>query len=280
MKCTICGKEFGEGATCQNCGVDRVTGLGNYSGYSAPSTVSSKASVPQSVNPHQNVTIEPKIVKVDSIVCYSCGEIIPADSKFCPHCSKDLWVKCPQCGKTYSSQYPACQYCGTNRAEYYERERKRNEQALKIIEAERKRKEKERIEREKARKQHEEWLKTPEGQAELERKRKAEEEAKKLKQKAEQIKKDCELKAANAKPRRIVIGLGGVCIPVIIILGLMGRGGGSWVEELIVTLLFPLAIVIFFVGLYYLILGIATAPQDYIDEYKRCNPKDPVNKHL
>ena len=33
MKCAACGKEFGDGGNCQNCGVDRVTGLANYSGY-------------------------------------------------------------------------------------------------------------------------------------------------------------------------------------------------------------------------------------------------------
>ena len=32
MKCAVCGKEFGDGTNCQNCGVDRVIGLGNYSG--------------------------------------------------------------------------------------------------------------------------------------------------------------------------------------------------------------------------------------------------------
>lgn len=33
MKCSNCGKEFGSGTNCQNCGIDRVTGLANYSGY-------------------------------------------------------------------------------------------------------------------------------------------------------------------------------------------------------------------------------------------------------
>ena len=33
MRCSKCGKEFGEGVNCQCCGVDRVTGLANYSSY-------------------------------------------------------------------------------------------------------------------------------------------------------------------------------------------------------------------------------------------------------
>ena len=36
MKCANCGKEFGSGTNCQNCGIDRVSGLANYSGYNSP----------------------------------------------------------------------------------------------------------------------------------------------------------------------------------------------------------------------------------------------------
>jgi len=42
MKCAVCGKEFGSGINCQNCGSDRVTGLGNYNGYSSPSKIATK----------------------------------------------------------------------------------------------------------------------------------------------------------------------------------------------------------------------------------------------
>lgn len=112
MKCAVCGKEFGYGTNCQNCGVDRVTGLGNYNGYSSPSNGGK----------NQGAVGEPKTT---NMVCYSCGEIIPSDSKFCPFCSKELYVICPQCGHKYSSQFPACNQCGTNRVKYFEREKER-----------------------------------------------------------------------------------------------------------------------------------------------------------
>lgn len=161
MKCAICGKEFGNGANCKNCGTDRVTGLGNYRGFDPPSnsskTVGSYSS--RRENPHQIVDNEPKIAKVNSMICYACGEIIPADSKFCPHCSTSLYVTCPKCGHEYSSQYPACSKCGTNRQKY------RDEELEKVN-----REVKERWEREKA---HKEWLKTPEGQAALKKEQEA-----------------------------------------------------------------------------------------------------------
>ena len=89
MKCSICGKEFGNGANCKNCGTDRVTGLGNYSGYDTPSNSSGKveSSSSRRENPHQIVDNEPKIVKVSSMICHACGEIIPADSPV----SMNLW---------------------------------------------------------------------------------------------------------------------------------------------------------------------------------------------
>ena len=79
MKCSVCGKEFGEGMTCQNCGVDRVTGLGNYSGYETPNgnATSRSSSGSQNGSYRQEVVSQPKIVEVKSIVCYNCGEIIP-----------------------------------------------------------------------------------------------------------------------------------------------------------------------------------------------------------
>ena len=127
MKCSKCGKEFGDGTNCQNCGIDRVTGLANYRGYSNPSNSLKNKTTPtsRSGNTHQEVVREPKIIKVDSIVCHACGEIIPADSKFCPHCSINLYVTCPKCGHEYSSQYPACSKCGTNAQQYRDEELER-----------------------------------------------------------------------------------------------------------------------------------------------------------
>lgn len=108
MKCSKCGREFGDGANCQNCGVDRVTGLGNYSGYNRPSGSS---------EPHYSSSNNGGYAS-NTMVCYACNEIIPANSEFCPYCCKKLYVKCPKCGHTYSSQFPACNKCGTNREKY------------------------------------------------------------------------------------------------------------------------------------------------------------------
>ena len=179
MKCSKCGKEFGDGTNCQNCGIDRVTGLANYSGYSNPSNSLKNKTTPtsRSGNTHQEVVREPKIIKVDSIVCHACGEIIPADSKFCPYCSINLYVTCPKCGHEYSSQYPACSKCGTNAQQYRDEELERIRKDI--------------LKRDREKKKREEWLKTPEVQAELRRrkeevKRKRQEEEDRKRQEVEQ----------------------------------------------------------------------------------------------
>ena len=121
MKCSVCKKEFGTNNICQHCGADRVTGLGNYSGYDAPN---SGSFVSRNESYQQGDFAQSKIKKVESMVCYTCGEIIPADSRFCPHCSKELYVTCPKCGREYSSQYPTCNKCGTNRVKYNEEQKR------------------------------------------------------------------------------------------------------------------------------------------------------------
>jgi valyl-tRNA synthetase len=163
MKCAVCGKEFGNGANCKNCGTDRVTGLGNYGGYTAPSNSSANVeSSSRRENPHQIVDNEPKIVKVSSMICHACGEIIPADSKFCPHCSTSLYVTCPKCGHEYSSQYPACSKCGTNRNDYIEKQKE-------LAEAERKRKQELEISVSRIKEKQLQKEQTPEGREELRR---------------------------------------------------------------------------------------------------------------
>lgn len=164
MKCSVCGKEFGEGMTCQNCGVDRVTGLGNYSGYETPNgnATSRSSSGSQNGSYRQEVVSQPKIVEVKSIVCYNCGEIIPADSKYCPHCSTSLYVTCPKCRHEYSSQYPACSKCGTNRNDYIEKQKE-------LAEAERKRKQKLEINVSRIKEKQQQKEQTPEGREELRR---------------------------------------------------------------------------------------------------------------
>lgn len=121
MKCAVCGKEFGVWNTCQHCGADKVTALGNYSGYDAPN---SGSSVSHGESYQQGGFAQSNIKRVESMVCYACGEIIPADSRFCPHCSKELYVTCPKCGCEYSSQYPTCNKCGTNRVKYNEEQKR------------------------------------------------------------------------------------------------------------------------------------------------------------
>ena len=125
MKCSNCGKEFGDGIKCQNCGVDRVTGLGNYSGYNVPSSdvMDKKEDFSYTEQKNHSIISQYHTANVGSIVCYACGEVIPDNSKFCPYCSKELYVTCPKCGQIYSSQYPVCSQCGTNRKKYYDQKR-------------------------------------------------------------------------------------------------------------------------------------------------------------
>ena len=99
MRCSNCGKEFGTGTHCKNCGVDRVTGLANYNGYNNSGNSSEYNSPNYGGNPR-------------TTVCYACSEIIPVGSTFCPACGKQLLVECPNCGHEYSSQYPVCSKCG------------------------------------------------------------------------------------------------------------------------------------------------------------------------
>ncbi len=136
MKCSVCKKEFGNGANCQYCGVDRVTGLGNYSGYNNPTGSNG-----------YNSSNYGGYTSSKTTVCYSCGEIIPSDSEYCPYCSKELYVACPKCGHHYSSQFPACNKCGTNRNQYYRKLEAEKEEARKL-------EEKRRQEQERNEKQH------------------------------------------------------------------------------------------------------------------------------
>jgi RNA polymerase subunit RPABC4/transcription elongation factor Spt4 len=123
MKCSVCGKEFGTGNNCQHCGSDKFTGLGNYNGYNAPvGNRKSQIRVKDLDSPSTNYMLQTE--NVGAMACYACGEIIPSDSKFCPYCSRELFVVCPKCGHNYSSQFPACNQCGTNRNKYYEQLKK------------------------------------------------------------------------------------------------------------------------------------------------------------
>ena len=116
MRCSNCGKEFGTGTHCQNCGIDRVAGLANYSGFDSHAGSNNFDSSSYGGQTSQKTT-----------VCYACNEIIPLGATYCPVCGKKLIVTCPKCGHEYSSQYPVCSECGTNREEYNERKRREEE---------------------------------------------------------------------------------------------------------------------------------------------------------
>lgn len=132
MKCSSCNHEFGNGDYCAHCGVDRVTGLGHYSGYNAPTS-----SVPTADTRTQSTTDFASNDGGDQqSICWHCGEIIPKGAKYCPFCATLLIVRCPNCGLEYSSRYPVCSNCGTNREEYEERKRKEIEEKEKSLKQE------------------------------------------------------------------------------------------------------------------------------------------------
>lgn len=129
MNCAKCGKEFGEGAVCQNCGIDRVTGLANYGGYDGHTRSSNPISLEKTEYAANKIT-----------ACYACGEIIPEGSTFCPYCKKKLLTTCKKCGNTYSTQYSVCNKCGTDRYEYYQemQAKEKEEKRRKLEEARKK----------------------------------------------------------------------------------------------------------------------------------------------
>ena len=133
MRCAVCGKEFGTGNNCQHCGSDKFTGLGNYSGYTVPAKRSPKSI--QLSNTKEKAkekdVVEEIMVSSNTMACYSCGEIIPSDSKFCPMCGRELFVICPTCGVVSSSQYLFCNQCGTNMKEYLEKRDKKEQKKRK-----------------------------------------------------------------------------------------------------------------------------------------------------
>lgn len=115
MKCNKCGQEFGKGETCQNCGADKVSALGKFTGYTTPKPRSIKKAI---ATPSPSTSISsPQVEPVSSQVCWKCGEIIPLGN-FCPACGKELFRICPNCKTKYSSQYHICSNCGTDHRKY------------------------------------------------------------------------------------------------------------------------------------------------------------------
>ena len=115
MKCNKCGEEFGKGETCQNCGADKVSALGKFTGYTTPKPRSIKKAI---ATPSPSTSISsPHVEPVSSQVCWKCGEIIPLGN-FCPACGQELFRICPNCKTKYSSQYHICSNCGTDHRKY------------------------------------------------------------------------------------------------------------------------------------------------------------------
>ena len=152
MKCSSCGKEFGDGANCQSCGIDRFVGLGEYNGFRVPKLKEDK------VTPNDNSSPNDSTIEVNGCnsvpfdnqsekglfkesdgdrksssqleqnkLCPFCQEVIPTDAIYCPFCSKRLEEECPSCGHRYSAKYPACPKCGTNRKQFFQIQIKKEE---------------------------------------------------------------------------------------------------------------------------------------------------------
>ena len=94
MKCNKCGQEFGKGETCQNCGADKVSALGEFSGYESEKR--EPVLGPKKSTEKGNQTYFPSS---PNAVCPFCGEIIPADAEYCPFCRKAQKTKCLKCNK-------------------------------------------------------------------------------------------------------------------------------------------------------------------------------------
>ena len=70
--------------------------------------------------------VKPEQDNKDSMKCYSCGKIIPSESKFCPYCGYNLYITCPKCGHEYSSLHSVCNQCGTNKDYFFTLEKIKN----------------------------------------------------------------------------------------------------------------------------------------------------------
>jgi len=84
MICKICGREFGNGAYCQNCNTDRIKALGNYNGFNVSSNdMISKQSVDKIFDKVTGAEYDNEHYQ-NNAICDFCGEVIPAYSLFCP----------------------------------------------------------------------------------------------------------------------------------------------------------------------------------------------------
>ena len=131
MICKICGKEFGNGAYCQNCNTDRIKALGNYSGFNVNSNdMISKQSVDKTSDNVTGMEYDNEHYQ-NNAICDFCGEVIPAYSLFCPACGKKRQVECPCCHKIFSAKWKFCPYCGANVETYSEGSKKEKKEQSK-----------------------------------------------------------------------------------------------------------------------------------------------------
>src|SRR5260221_13102895 len=53
--------------------------------------------------------------------CQQCGQLLPSDAQFCPHCGATIGEStpraCPRCGKPNAGTARFCQQCGANLAD-------------------------------------------------------------------------------------------------------------------------------------------------------------------
>lgn len=167
MKCNRCGREFGDGLRCQHCGIDRVEGIGSFSGLFP----ASGNATTESRSPHKSINV----AKNENKLCFHCGEVIPIDSNYCPHCGASQVVICPNCGTKYPAQYKFCNKCGVNRESFLQKKREKEKEEKQKLENQRRldaekkkvikrldeeRKQREKEEKERLHAQEVEWVNT------------------------------------------------------------------------------------------------------------------------
>ena len=252
MKCAKCGRDFGRGETCDHCGAERIVGLANYNGYAAPAG----GSAPAAANDYADFApaSQPLAAAPGSMICYACSEIIPSDSKFCPCCGQELWTACPQCHHVYSSQYVRCNQCGTSLQEYREAEEERQKEEQR---------------------RHEAWLASPEGQAEMKRRR----ENERKKQEAEKMRHEHE-KICRKEAEKIRIEIEDSCTKSMSIWSIIMIG--ACVVVLLCTPTFEnIALAWSFILIIGIVVGCAIySPERQIEKWKKKNPNHRATPYL
>lgn len=218
--------------------------------------VSEKAIWEGSITPDNNTPsfASPMHTQPQMMFCYKCNQVIPGNSTYCPYCQVELFTVCPKCGAKYSSQYPACSQCGTNRLEYQQSQRRKQEA----------------IERENRRQK-----------IILEQKRKEEEEEKNRQRYNELIRKD----AYNAENNRIVKTKEYESIFSLVSEGVKAyRKRTEWIISLTILFLvlfplFPLWIIyVFYINTELTNMGVKAYLEHYAAKQNICYDKDMLDE--